>query len=614
MMRRMLRAPSALQSLRGARAAPLWAAGSRCLCTVKDTSPEKPGVLSKEAITLTTAEADSFNRWSIMPRAFAIHIPTGAVYVWSMWQTPMAQSLGIFVPAASDWSAASVGTTFSCLAVGFGATVGLAGPWMAQAGPRYASLLGAGIFGGGYLLSAAGVAIHQLPLVWLGWGIAGGVGWGLGYISPISTLMAWFPDKKGLASGLGIGAFAGGGLFAAPMIQSLRTSFFRAPTFVGAPEVAETKVEEGVTYALHNGEWCEAILARASDIAKVPGADGLAEGLYLVGTGDNGLTGTLTTLGLLYGGMMTVGAWTMRLPPAGWTPPGSATAATAAAAEVGSVSAASAMKTPQFYLLWTTLAGMGSAGVGVIASAKYMMGDIMVGLHPTIVTAGFTTGFVSALSLANAGGRVGWAAVSDSIGCKNTMYALGFCLPACLAVPQITAMAVGTTATTPLWALYGTTFAIVTAYGGVLGVMPAYTAEVFGPKESSVIYGRLMTAWSATAIGTPTMLTYLKGSSKHVAIDELVAKVDAADFERTFGAPVADLETLVSANTVTISRLLEIAPPGTTDPSPFLYDTTFYSMAGIIGVASIANSMVTKVDAKHLMEAEELKGEKTEAS
>ena len=338
-----------------------------------------PKILAKESITLTKEEADAFNRWSIMPRAFAIHIPTGAVYVWSMWQGPLAQSLGVLTPAAGDWSMGSVATTFSCLALGFGASVGFAGPWMAAAGPRYASLLGTALFAGGYALSAAGVQAHALPLVWAGWGVMGGVGWGLGYIAPISTLMAWFPDKKGLASGLGIGAFAGGGLFAAPMIEALRARFFRPPTFAGARGAVETKVDAGTTFVqLPDGAWAEAVYASAADIARVPGADGLAEGLYLVGTGDGGLAGALATLGLAYGATMGAGALSLRMPPAGWAPPGWAPpAAAAGGGAAASVSAAAALRTPQFYLMWTTLAGMGSAGVGVIASAKYMMGDIM---------------------------------------------------------------------------------------------------------------------------------------------------------------------------------------------------------------------------------------------
>lgn len=314
-----------------------------------------PALLAKESITLSKADADVFNRWSIMPRAFMNFIPTGAVYAWSMWQLPLTTCFGTLAPAAADWGVAEVGTTFSCLAVGFGVTVGGLGPWMASAGPRYASLVGATLFGGGHLLAAAGVYTHTLPLVWLGWGVCGGLGWGLSYISSVSALLAWFPDKKGLASGIGIAVFAGGGLFAAPMIERLRQHFFSPPTFAGAMDAVESKIEAGRPYAhLPSGEWAEAVFVSSKNIATAPVSDGLLEGYYLVGTGDNGAMGAFATLGLLYGATMGLGAWSMKLPPTGWTPPGytvtspSTPSASAAPTTEGSVSAATAMRTPQF--------------------------------------------------------------------------------------------------------------------------------------------------------------------------------------------------------------------------------------------------------------------------
>jgi len=177
----------------------------------------------------------------------------------------------------------------------------------------------------------------------------------------------------------------------------------------------------------------------------------------------------------------------------------------------GSVSASAALRTPQFYLLWLTLAGNASAGVCVIASAKMMMGDIFASLNPSVVTPGFTTAFVSALSVANAGGRVAWSATSDYLGRKNTMFVCSLALPACMLIPQITQLAVGGGAgALPLYLFYGTTFAIVTWYGGVLAIVPSYTADLFGARETGVIYGRLMTAWSVTAILSPSLLTALR--------------------------------------------------------------------------------------------------------
>ena len=130
-------------------------------------------------------------------------------------------------------------------------------------------------------------------------------------------------------------------------------------------------------------------------------------------------------------------------------------------------------------------------------------------------------------------------------------------------------------------------------------LIPSYTADVFGPKETPVIYGRLMTAWSATAIGTPSMLTYLRGTATRDAIDTLAAQVPTDVFERTFGAPVAELDALVAAKTVTIARLMEVAPAGTVDPTPFLYDSTFYALGGILGVAAVSNALITKIDPKY---------------
>ena len=187
-----------------------------------------------------------------------------------------------------------------------------------------------------------------------------------------------------------------------------------------------------------------------------------------------------------------------------------------------------------------------------------MMSEIFTTVNPEIVTAGFTTGFVSALSLANAGGRLGWATVSDYLGRKNTMYVCSLALPACIAVPQITSLAVSGDApgdgSMPLFVFYGTTFAIVSWYGGVLALLPSYCADVFGPKDTPVIYGRVMSSWSVTAIGTPSLLTYLHGSATRQAIDSLVPTIPPDRFEQAFGAPVSELDALVSAKTLTIAR------------------------------------------------------------
>lgn len=570
-----------------------------------------PSALSKASCTMTADKVTPMTRWSMFPRVFLIQIPVGAIYAWSMWQGPLCQGLGVVGPAVLDWSLGSVGFTFSCLAMGFGFSVGVLGPWIDRAGPRYASLVGGMLFGSGYLLSALGSHLHVLPMIWLGWGIFGGLGWGLGYMAPIVTLMKWFPDRKGTATGLSIGAFASGSFFVAPAIDALRGVFFQPPVYAGTEGAVQSKTENGVQFVHYQGEWEEAVFATSADLAKMPGdfPSQLAEGFYLVGTGNDGLTMTLATLGVVYTASMALGSMLVKEAPPGYIPegwtPSAQTSSHSAVVKTGNVSISTAMRTPQFYLMWIMLACNASAGVCVISSAKTMMGEIFASLHPTVVTAGFTTGFVSALSIANATGRAGWAAVSDDLGRKNTYFICCLAGPACLVIPKITEMAVaGTMGTVPLYAFYGTTFAIVTWYGGVLAMVPSYVADTFGTKQSGPIYGRIMTNWTFAAICTPSLLSYLKGHSTKQAIDSLVVTISPEAFQQAFKAPVSELQMLVDAKTINITRLMELAPPGTLDPSPFLYDTTFYAMGGILSLAAVSNALIRHMDPKYFMEEE----------
>jgi hypothetical protein len=166
--------------------------------------------------------------------------------------------------------------------------------------------------------------------------------------------------------------------------------------------------------------------------------------------------------------------------------------------------------------------------------------------------------------------------------------------------------------TVPLQIFYGTTFAIITWYGGVLALVPSYTADLFGPKYAGVIYGRLMTGWSVTAIGTPSLLASLRGGSAQKAIEDLASKVPPDVFEQHFHAPTSELSSLVATKTVTIARLMEVAPVGTVDPSPFLYDSTFYTMGGVLAVAAVSNALIRKVDPK-VFEQEEPEEPKSES-
>mmetsp|Transcript_67056 Transcript_67056/g.196114 ORF Transcript_67056/g.196114 Transcript_67056/m.196114 type:complete len:631 (-) Transcript_67056:136-2028(-) len=570
-----------------------------------------PQLLSKDAVTLPSKVADSYGRWRMFPRAFLVQVPCGAINAWSMWQAPLSTNLGVLAPSAADWSLGAVAATFPWLGVGWGFSMAFLGPWIDRAGPRYATMAGGILIGGGHLLSALGCYTQCVPLVWLGWGFLGGIGMGLSYTAPIGALLRWYPDRKGLATGLAVGPYALGGLFAAPLIETLRGHFFKAPTYAGAASDVEMKFEAGKQLVKFKGEWCEAVFASAADIAKAPAdaAAQLAEGLYLVGTGDSGCLLTLATLGSTWMTMMILGGWFMYIPPAswapvGWTPPVTATSGMVAS---GSVTASAALRTPQFWLMWLTLAGNASAGVLVIPAAKVMMVDIFSSLYPSVVTVGFSTAFVSAIALGNCGGRIGWAGLSDYIGCKNAMFVCSLSLPACMLAPHLVHLAVdGSWGTVPLYLFYGTTLLLVSWYGGSLALVPAYATHVFGPKEFASIYGRLMTGWSAMAIVSPTMLNALREHSTRQGVDSLVAVAPPEAFERAFQAPVSELSNLVDAKVVTLARLMEIVPPGTLDPAPFIYDSTFYTISGALAMAVVTNSLITKVNPRHfIVEAEE---------
>jgi hypothetical protein len=260
------------------------------------------------------------------------------------------------------------------------------------------------------------------------------------------------------------------------------------------------------------------------------------------------------------------------------------------------------MRTPQFWLLWLTVAGNASAGVLVIPAAKVMMGDIFASVYPSIVTTGFSTAFVSALAIGNCGGRIGWPALSDHVGRQAAMFACSLALPACMLCPQLIQLAVdGGLGAAPLYMFCGTSVLIVSWYGGSLALLPAYTAHVFGPREFAAIYGRLMTGWSAVAVASPSLLNCLRGRSSREAIDSLAAITPAEDFERAFQAPITELPALVDAKVVTIARLMEIAPSGTIDPSPFIYNSTFYAVSGVIAMAAVSNALIRTVDERHFI-------------
>jgi len=301
---------------------------------------------------------------------------------------------------------------------------------------------------------------------------------------------------------------------------------------------------------------------------------------------------------LIYFVVMSFGAYLIKTPKEGWTPKGfDPTLLKANNVVQANVDANQALKTPQFYFFWFAVLGNAIAGVSVISCAKTIMADV-----GSLAPVGFATLYVALLSAANMFGRLGWAGASDYIGRKNTYYIFGLGAAITLLLPTITNMiSVGGAAMMAPFSIFvAGTLIIVTFYGGLFSVLPAYLSDIFGVKYVGAIHGRILTAWSIAALTGPTLLSYLRQTSYSNALLELTAKIDPIKFQETFGAPLSDLNILALNKTVTISKLMEIAPPGTIDPTPMIYDTTLYSMSLLLFIAVLCNHMIRPINQKNL--------------
>ncbi len=365
----------------------------------------RPPFFSKEA----TIAQPGFSRWMVPPAALAVHLCIGQAYAFSVFNGPLTKVIGITQSAPDDWALTTLGWIFSLAIVCLGLSAAFAGRWLEKVGPRRTMFTAACCFGAGFIVSAVGVWAHQIWLLYLGYGLLGGIGLGLGYVSPVSTLIRWFPDRRGMATGMAIMGFGGAAMIAAPLSVSLM-NHFKSATSVG---VAETFIVLGVVYFIS----------------------------------------------------MTIGSLAIRIPPDGWKPAGW----TAPVVENKLISRHhvhidEALKTPQFYLIWAVLFFNVTAGIGVLGQASVMIQESFKGS----ITPSAAAGFVGLLSLFNMGGRFVWASLSDLIGRKNTYYAF-FLLGAVLyyLVPSFGAagnIVLFVAAYVIILSMYGGGFATVPAY------------------------------------------------------------------------------------------------------------------------------------------------------
>ncbi|MFY1986939.1 OFA family MFS transporter [Achromobacter xylosoxidans] len=441
-----------------------------------DLPGAKPGFLDKER----TIAGPGFSRWLVPPAALAIHLCIGMAYGFSVFWLPLSKAIGGAQPlqcpadmslvaelftTSCDWRISTMGWMYTLFFVLLGCSAALWGGWLERAGPRKAGVVSALCWCGGLVISAAGVYLHQMWMLWLGSGVIGGIGLGLGYISPVSTLIKWFPDRRGMATGMAIMGFGGGAMIGAPLADVLMRHF-ATPTSPGVWQ-------------------------------------------------------TFLTMALVYFVFMMSGALGYRVPPTGWKPQGwtaPAKHANNVMITKGHVHVKRVWGVPQFWLVWLVLCLNVTAGIGILGMASPLLQEVFGGglinkpelgygqldKSQLAAIAAIAAGFTGLLSLFNIGGRFFWASLSDKLGRKMTylvFFVLGFALYA--AIPWTAHMGA-------LALFVGAFCVILSMYGGGFSTVPAYLADLFGTQMVGAIHGRLLTAWSAAGIFGPVLVNYIR--------------------------------------------------------------------------------------------------------
>ena len=437
-------------------------------------APSEIGLLDAKR----TVAPPGFNRWLVPPCALAIHLCIGMAYGFSVFWLPLSRAIGVSDPVicagmtladaltttTCDWRVSDLVWTYSIFFVVLGAAAALWGGWLERVGPRRAGVVAAFCWCGGMAIGAYGVGIHQLWLIWLGIGLIGGIGLGIGYISPVSTLIKWFPDRRGLATGMAIMGFGGGAMVGSPLADLLMRHF-----------ADETQV----------GVWQ-----------------------------------TMLSLAAIYFVFMIAGAFGYRVPPPGWAPQGWSEPSRTGVGARFHVHLRDAHRTPQFWLVWLVLLLNVSASIGIIGVASPMLQEIFGGrlIGPSVAFTAFDSeqkaaaaavgaGFVGLISLFNIGGRPLWSSASDRLGRKLTfaiMTAFGALFYGIVA-PALNGASLG---------LFVLAFcALASMYGGGFATVPAYLADLFGTRYVGAIHGRLLSAWSLAGIVGPFIVSNMRDTA-----------------------------------------------------------------------------------------------------
>jgi len=390
------------------------------------------------------------SRWAIAASGALLMATLGTIYSWSLFTQPLAASFG--------WSDTAVSWTFACaiFALGAGAVVG--GRWQDRVGPRKVALIGALLWGAGNLLAGLGTAHFGPGWLYLTYGLIGGFGVGMGYVTPVAVVVKWFPDRRGLATGVVVTGFGLGGVFYNLIVKS-------TPSFAAAAKAAADRIA-----------WAAAGVSDPAAAVLAPNHVAAVMNVFMVS-------------GIAY--MLLAGACAavLRNPPAG------SPAAGRASSQAASLTTREMLRSPNFYLLWLMLFLNVTAGILVISNAVPIMQEL-TGLAPAVVAAAY-----AGAALFNAVGRVFWGAVSDRLGCRWT-FGLIFGIQALVFVM--------------LGQLHGllpvaAAFAVVLlCFGGGFGTMPSFAAGYFGAFNMGANYGVILTAWGAAGVVGPLFAAHVK--------------------------------------------------------------------------------------------------------
>lgn len=450
-----------------------------------------------------TVAGEGFNRWMVPASALMIHLCVGMGYGMSVFWLPMSKMIGVnqglgkalacpadmslisqLFTTSCDWKVVMASAVFGILFFMLGTSTAIWGNWLEHVGPRKCAVVSCCCFVGFFILASIGAYFHQLWLIWVG-AFFGGIGLGLGYISPVSTLIKWFPDRVGMSTGFAVGGFGGGAMVGAPLANWLMNTY-ATPT-------------------------------------------------------STGLWQTFLTLAIVYCVFMLMGAFSIRVSPPGYVPAGFVPKVSGnmvddghgglIAASAFNVETNRAMKTPQFWFCWGMLFLNIAAGIGVISMASPMLQEVfagnLIGLPGVAFdaltaaqrgqVATIAAGFAGLLSLFNISGRLFWATLSDKIGRKNT-YFVFFLVGAALyaTIPSLAG-------SLNLMMFLVAVCICLTFYGGGFATIPAYLADLFGTQYVGAIHGRLLTAWSCAGLISPLLINIIRD----VQINAGVAKAQA---------------------------------------------------------------------------------------